>query len=389
MASLANQDTTLDEASVTYEYIDSVIQDCPDDKITQRTWIVSIDSVATDSCVQMITQIYDGLSSISVPDSLVLDGECFDELDIIGLDTITLPCQVVIDSVDVSVDSLLCGRAIVTRTVVFTDECIDSSISFTQYIEVNDLPTIDLSNIDIEGDDGDSIGRISFNVSCIATPVTFEWSNGSADTTISNLTVGDYTLTVTSEIGCENIFSFNVPMIDTSTVPFIISVTDRDSMPLELTSVRFLDEEGAEIVNELSSEDQGVYTYRVRGDLSNLAHICPVREGIAIENVTVTDIIRGQRLILGLSEGCSEDEIAGDVNLSGDVSGSDLVLMQRVILGFDQTFPDSIVWVFQTGNTTSVSNPENIGCIEVTQDMRDNRRIDLFGIKLGDYQCED
>ena len=160
-------------------------------------------------------------------------------------------------------------------------------------------------------------------------------------------------------------------------------------MPLELSSVRFLDEDGAEIVNELASEDQGVYTYRIRGDLSNLAQICPVREGIAIENVTVTDIIRGQRLILGLSEGCAEDEIAGDVNFSGDVSGSDLVLMQRVILGFDLSFPDSIVWVFQTENTTSVSDPENIGCIEVTQEMIDNRRIELLGIKLGDYQCEE
>ena len=107
----------------------------------------------------------------------------------------------------------------------------------------------------------------------------------------------------------------------------------------------------------------------------------------AANDLSVLDVIRGQRHILGIENACEEDLIAGDVNFSGGVTGSDLASMQRIILGLSDEYPDSLSWTFVTDGFTPVSVRQE-GCIEIETDFFEDRVIEVQAIKLGDYRCE-
>ncbi|NND69992.1 MAG: hypothetical protein HKN43_00275, partial [Rhodothermales bacterium] len=54
-------------------------------------------------------------------------------------------------------------------------------------------------------------GSITFTTSCVLSPLTYAWSDGSTDSTRTGLIGGDYSLTVTNASGCVDSFAFSVP----------------------------------------------------------------------------------------------------------------------------------------------------------------------------------
>jgi len=110
----------------------------------------------------------------------------------------------------------------------------------------------------------------------------------------------------------------------------------------------------------------------------------------AIRLLSGLDIVRGQRLILGISESCPEDFIATDVNFSGGPTAADLVLIRRIILGLDQNFPSNESWRFvQNTDPLDLDNLQSqvAGCIPIQMQDISGQAIDLKGIKLGNLEC--
>jgi len=69
-------------------------------------------------------------------------------------------------------------------------------------LTINPAPQITL----IKADDncGSNIGSISANLVAGANPVNYNWSNGSNDSTLTNLPAGVYSVTVTDANGCSS-----------------------------------------------------------------------------------------------------------------------------------------------------------------------------------------
>ncbi len=57
---------------------------------------------------------------------------------------------------------------------------------------------------------GESLGEINLTVVGAVAPVTIEWSNGGSSSTITNLTAGNYEVTITDATGCVSVGSYEV-----------------------------------------------------------------------------------------------------------------------------------------------------------------------------------
>jgi hypothetical protein len=71
---------------------------------------------------------------------------------------------------------------------------------------------------------GDSSGSISLSPSDLYSPILFEWSNGTNENSLNNLTSGEYWVRYTDSRGCEDSLSFNMEdplpiQINASTLP--------------------------------------------------------------------------------------------------------------------------------------------------------------------------
>ena len=121
------------------------------------------------------------------------------------------------------------------------------------------------------------------------------------------------------------------------------------------------------------------------------AFLCPNKSTNPVENVSALDLVRGQRLILGISEHCKNDFIAADVNKSGEASGLDLIVTINVILGRNSNFPNDESWRFYENaaeiEALSLTDIYKFGCVNV-QDLSDNREFQFIGVKLGDINCQ-
>jgi len=106
-----------------------------------------------------------------------------------------------------------------------------------------------------------------------------------------------------------------------------------------------------------------------------------------VEGLTTIDIILIQRHILGLSRITNPYlMVAADVNGDGKISGTDLISLRNVIMGFKSEFPNNSSWRFMDAkfamNATDPYNfPERISVDNIEQDIMDN---DFIGIKIGD-----
>jgi len=119
--------------------------------------------------------------------------------------------------------------------------------------------------------------------------------------------------------------------------------------------------------------------------------ICPKNSANPTQNVSALDLVRTQRLVLGVSENCKTDFIAADVNKSGEVSALDIIQIINVILGKNENFQNDDSWRFfkKQNDLESLSLHEiyNFECVSLSN-LENNEEIEFVAVKLGDIKCE-
>jgi hypothetical protein len=98
--------------------------------------------------------------------------------------------------------------AVGTYNVTVTDA---ASCTFVATVSVSGLgPNVVATQTNVTGCFGNNNGSISLNVSGGATPYTYAWSNGQSTQNIFTLTSGNYTVTVTDNLGCSTIQTITI-----------------------------------------------------------------------------------------------------------------------------------------------------------------------------------
>ena len=371
-------------------FVDVVSGDCPNNTVIARTWNGYEAGVITQSCTQEITILTDALALASADSLVELSGLCIDQIADTLMTTISLSCGAQIDTIIVTINSGDCNTANLTRSIRVIDDCVGGSVTLEQTVLLSDMPGIQIENILVEPDRGDSMGSIAFDLSCTTGNPSFDWSNGSTESSLSGLSAGEYSVTITNDIGCIDSFTFDVLLIDPSDSLSMLTINtrDRSGLPLSIDSINFKNSSGANIGFELLSSSGGTALYLLEEEVENVAFICPFISDVAIGSLSVVDVIRGQRYILQLSSQCVEDGIAGDVNFSGSVSGLDLVLMRNILIGRTDGYPNNLTWTFTNSENIQVVQ-DMPSCVPMEAANISSRSIEIIGIKLGDYQCQE
>jgi hypothetical protein len=98
---------------------------------------------------------------------------------------------------------------------VFVEEvrpgCFEKTI-----VHLDVLPAIVINDLAIIGDNGNNSGAIIVEIVGGNSPFQYLWSNGHTTESLFNIKHGPYTLTVTDQQGCTQVFNFIVPMISSS-----------------------------------------------------------------------------------------------------------------------------------------------------------------------------
>lgn len=150
-----------------------------------------------------------------------------------GFYTVTLPGQAGCDSIIttelsvfennvVEIDTILCAG----QTYELPDGEITGETGIYTYVYTNQsgcdstlnvlvavTGPVEVTDVIITPDTGSDNGAISVSVSGGLNIYQYQWSNGATGSSITGLTSGDYTLTVTEGYGCSWVFSFNVPFM--------------------------------------------------------------------------------------------------------------------------------------------------------------------------------
>lgn len=75
------------------------------------------------------------------------------------------------------------------------------------------LPNLFINDLSIIGDHGNGDGAILVEITGGNPPFTYLWNTGQTTESLFNINHGSYTLTVTDQLGCMEIFEFVVPMV--------------------------------------------------------------------------------------------------------------------------------------------------------------------------------
>jgi hypothetical protein len=108
-------------------------------------------------------------------------------------------------------DTLEIGGIIITESGNYIDTLIGQNgcdSIFSLIVTIQD--SILLADTTIIDDNGSNSGSISVDIIGGSPPFSYDWSNGETGPSISDLSAGIYTLTVTDANGCEQEFSFEV-----------------------------------------------------------------------------------------------------------------------------------------------------------------------------------
>jgi hypothetical protein len=79
------------------------------------------------------------------------------------------------------------------------------------------LPAIIINDLAIFGDNGSNTGAILVEIVGGNPPFAFVWSSGQTTESLFNVPHGAYQLTVTDQLGCNEVFTFEVPFINATT----------------------------------------------------------------------------------------------------------------------------------------------------------------------------
>ncbi|MEL6389910.1 MAG: hypothetical protein AAFQ02_07090, partial [Bacteroidota bacterium] len=194
-----------------FAFRDTAIQTCPDDIIIQRTWVGIIDSLGSDTCIQLITIEVDSIPDFMGADTIRIQDGCLEEFDDMVQESLSLPCNLGIDSVDLDIIEDNCERSILTVDWVFGDQCRDTSIRLTQVLVIENKQVLNLGESTITSDSTGNSGGIELNSLCDPEEdISYEWSNGDVTASLSDVAAGNYTVTITNEAGCEQELSFTI-----------------------------------------------------------------------------------------------------------------------------------------------------------------------------------
>ena len=374
-------------------FVDNIIETCPN-QVIERTWSAASDT-SMDQCIQLITLENNPGIRNNFPDTLIIMDQCPGDIQSLVVNQLPLSCNEVMDSVNIITISRECESAEFSVIWFVSDPCANNSFPVTQAVFFENVPFVTLDNISVNRDDGTSSGIVDFDVQfCDDSELSFSWSNGTSNKSLLGVDGGIYMVTISNTLGCSDVFTFDVPspLPFDSTRSFTVNIVDRNGINFEGITNTFLSNVGREELRaDLFDQGSGRYIYVFESELSEVGFVCPSFEDAAVRDVSSLDIVRGQRLVLGISESCPEDFVASDVNFSGNPSAADLVLIRRVILGLDQNFPNGETWRFIKNEAIDINNLNvNVpGCVALTEEDINTQSINLRGIKLGDLLCPD
>ena len=140
---------------------------------------------------------------------------------------------------------------------------------------------------------------------------------------------------------------------------------------------------------EVQTDVNGQYT--VTDLLSSLNYVLtPSKDTVSLQNVTTLDLIYLLRHILNRQQLLSPHKlIMGDVNLDRTISIVDIIIIQQLILGKIDHFPNTASWRFIPADYTfpdieqpnSANFPTSITALNVVEDNLEN---DFIGVEMGD-----
>lgn len=122
--------------------------------------------------------------------------------------------------------------------------------------------------------------------------------------------------------------------------------------------------------------------------------IAPEKDDFPTNGVTVLDLIKIRRWILGLETDLSPyGMIAADANKSGSITGFDVIELRKLIVGTYTDFPNNTSWRFVDGdfafpnplNPFQTAFPESISIADALESAY---QVDFKAIKIGDLDCD-
>ncbi|MCG8328344.1 MAG: carboxypeptidase regulatory-like domain-containing protein [Chitinophagales bacterium] len=171
----------------------------------------------------------------------------------------------------------------------------------------------------------------------------------------------------------------------TASISGTVTMASDNITPLEGVSVQAVDANG-NLVDFTTTSASGNYVLEDLPVGATYSIVCSF-DGSVLLGVSTMDVVLGAMHILGIESLDSPYKIlAGDANDSGSLSTLDLVLMRRVILNIDNTFPaGSWRFILESTSFPNPMNPFDATNIEV-QLTDDINNLDIIGIKTGDLQ---
>ena len=139
-------------------------------------------------------------------------------------------------------------------------------------------------------------------------------------------------------------------------------------------------------ISDVTTNNQGEYLFDGLTE-GRSYDVLPKLEGNDVLGISTIDMLQIQRHILGLASFTSPYKIlAADINNSKGISASDLVLIQKLILGFDNVMTNNDPWKFVPGEFIFDSNspfdyPEEFNTGAISSGFN---TVNFVGVKVGD-----
>ncbi|MDO8367890.1 MAG: T9SS type A sorting domain-containing protein [Saprospiraceae bacterium] len=122
--------------------------------------------------------------------------------------------------------------------------------------------------------------------------------------------------------------------------------------------------------------------------------IAPEKDDFPANGVTVLDLIKISRFMLGLEPGLSPYAmVAADANKSGSITGFDLIELRNLILGIYADLPNNTAWRFIDADF-NFPNPQNPfqtafpEVVSIEDALLNSYQASFKAIKIGDLDCD-
>ena len=338
-------------------------QDC---EMTASSWTDEVDETPNSGCIR-ITRRW-----------VVIDWCTFDATDPTtflrtGTQIVTLTDNEAPMIIDCPSDFTVVAQpnqceAMVSLPILANDNCtLSEDLGYAYAIDLDKD-----GSIDANGDTNDASDNYKVGTHRISWTVTDRCGN------VQNVCAYDFTvMTADSLTNCDN----------TGNIASVIQgqLSDENNVVVPNVKISLSDIATGAIV-DINTDNNGQYqfngleagrSYSIDAELNG-------NDGLGI---SALDMLIIQRHILGLSTFDSPYQIiAADVNNSKSVTASDLVLLQKLILGFESEMTGNDPWKFVPRNFTfDVSNPFDYPDVFNTGSLREGvNEFDFIGLKVGD-----